>query len=73
MPLRYGMDWKKLLSELSDMRVTQQQIAAACGVSQASVSDLKVGNAKQPRYAFGVSLIDLHRKEMRKARKVATV
>ena len=63
------MDWKKLLSELSDMRVTQQQIATACGVSQASVSDLKVGNAQQPRYAFGVALINLHRKESRKARK----
>jgi predicted transcriptional regulator len=60
------MDWKKLIDELSDLGVTQQQIAKACGVSQASVSDLKIGNAQQPRYSFGAALVDLHRKASRK-------
>ena len=64
------MNWKSIVSELSEMGVTQHQIAAACGVSQAAISDLKVGNVQEPRYAFGSALLALHAKyAKRKARK----
>ena len=67
------MNWKQLISELSDMRVTQKEIAAFCSVSQASVSDLKAGNVSEPRHSFGASLIALHTKHKRKARKEIVV
>ena len=65
------MNWKKILCELSEMRVTQKEIAAACGVSQAAVSDLKVGDVAEPRHAFGAALIDLHAKHRLRARRKA--
>lgn len=60
------MNWKNIVSELSEMGVTQHQIAAACGVSQAAISDLKVGNVQEPRYAFGSALVALHTKHSRR-------
>jgi len=50
------MDWKKLIQELIAAGMTQVQIAAECGVSQSSVSDLFRGASKSPSYDFGKKL-----------------
>lgn len=54
------MDWKKLLGDLERVGWTQTRIAERCGVSQAAVSELSRGISKQPRFAFGQSLVALH-------------
>ena len=66
------MNWKNLITELSEMGVTQKEIAIACSVSQASISELKAGSIVEPRHSFGASLIALHAKHTkRKARLTA--
>jgi transcriptional regulator with XRE-family HTH domain len=54
------MDWKKLIAELTEAGVTQEQIAQHCGVSQSSVSDLGRGATKSPRWEFASKLQALH-------------
>lgn len=54
------MDWKKLLAELMEAGVLQTQIAAECGVSQSTVSDLHRGATKRPSFEFGDKLRALH-------------
>lgn len=54
------MDWKTLLKELDDAGFTQTRIAAHCGVAQSTVSDLARGASKEPSFAFGAKLVELH-------------
>ena len=58
-----GMDWKTLIQKLIDMGMTQQQIAAHCGVSQSSISDLASGNAKKPRFDTGAAIVELAKRK----------
>ena len=54
------MDWKTLLKELKDAGQTQVLIAARCGVSQSSVSELSRGDIKSPSFDFGTKLLQMH-------------
>lgn len=55
------MDWQKLLGELQAAGWTQQQIAERVGSSQAAISDLRSGETKNPSYALGTALVNLHK------------
>lgn len=66
------MDWKKIVSDLTAVGVTQVQIAERCGVAQATVSDLLLGKTASPGFAFGTALVQLHKlKCTARARKAA--
>lgn len=59
MPIKWGMDWKKLITELSEKGLTQQAIAKFCGCAQSTISDLFTGEIKEPKYSIAVSLVNL--------------
>lgn len=67
------MDWSKLISELQQAGMTQQQIADACGgVGQSTISDLLNKAQQQPRFELGQKLIALHkRRTARRAKATA--
>lgn len=54
------MDWKKLIAELVARGVTQQQIAALCGIVQSTVSAIGSGKTRYPSFEIGQKLIELH-------------
>lgn len=53
------MDWKKLLIDLADAGVTQEQIAAYCGCQQSAISFVKRGKTADPRSSIGLGLMRL--------------
>lgn len=54
------MDWEQLIAELVARRMSQTQIAAACGCGQATIADLANGKTKEPRHSLGETLRALH-------------
>jgi len=63
------MNWKTLLSELSE-RMTLQEIADGCGLaSKGHVHDLKTGRQKTVAFEAGQSIVALHKKMMRRKHK----
>lgn len=58
------MNLKKMVSDLTDWGLTQQQIGDAIGRSQSTVSDLAKG-AKRPTYETAQRLQKLHAQMMR--------
>lgn len=54
------MDLKKLVSELMDAGVSQTEIAARIGTSQATVSRYASGEIRSCEYGVGAALIELH-------------
>jgi len=60
------MDWKLIITELVASGSTQVQIAAVCGCSQATISELLRGLIKQPSYPIGEALLSMHKKHSRK-------
>lgn len=65
------MDWPQLIKELADAKVTQAQIAEACGVTQSTVSEVSRGIIKSPSYTFGTRLIALHGEKVGRAEQTA--
>jgi len=63
------MNWKNLLSDLIASGMTQVQIAAKAGCTQASISDIANGKTLQPSYSIGAVLVALHKKASRKVAK----
>jgi transcriptional regulator with XRE-family HTH domain len=54
------VDWKTTIAELAaEHRMTQREIAAACECSQAAISMLATGAAKDPRDSLGQALRNL--------------
>ncbi len=53
------MNWIDLITQLNAHGLTQQQIAAACGCGQTTISEIAAGKTKEPRYGLGQKLIDL--------------
>ena len=51
------MDWKKLITELQGVGVTQVQMAERCGCAQTTISDLLNGRIERPRYEIGAALV----------------
>ncbi len=60
------MDWPKILEDLREAGWTQAEIAERCGVAQPTVSDLQRGESKAPSFTFGVALMALHKKVVRR-------
>jgi len=54
------MNWKKLLSELNEMGMTQAVIAKECGCGQSTISELLRGITISPTFDLGNKLINLH-------------
>lgn len=54
------MNWRKIIEDLQRAGIRQIDIAARCGVSQSSVSDLKKGRTLEPSYGFGATLLQMH-------------
>lgn len=53
------MNWKKLIRDLAEKRVTQKQMAKFCNCSQAAISDIAKGVTVDPRYTLAAALIKL--------------
>ena len=61
------MDWKQIITDIkAGLGLTQVQIAAKVGCSQASISELESGKAKTPGFDLGAALVVLHKKAKRK-------
>lgn len=58
------MKWKQVLTEIKQRQgLTQVQIAARVGCSQATICDLYHGRTAEPRYSIGQKLIELANSE----------
>lgn len=55
------MNWISIISHLIAAGLTQQRIAAACGCSQAAISEIARGRVGEPRHGLGEKLLALHR------------
>ncbi|WP_310626694.1 helix-turn-helix transcriptional regulator [Limnohabitans sp.] len=53
------MNWKQIISDLSDRGYTQPKLAEACGCGQATISDMATGKTKSPRYEVGAKLLKI--------------
>jgi transcriptional regulator with XRE-family HTH domain len=61
------MNFQKLIQDLIDLGMTQVEIKDACQCSQSTISDLLNGKIKNPSFAIGQSLLELHAKRSEKA------
>ncbi len=67
MAYRYDekMDWKIIISELTDRSrggYTQSALAKHCDCSQSTISEIGTGEIKTPNANIGLKLIELHGK-----------
>jgi predicted XRE-type DNA-binding protein len=62
------MDWKKLISDLAEIGMTQVQIAEACGVAQSTVSDLARVDGRSCSFELGSKLAALHKERVEAAK-----
>lgn len=53
------MDWKAIVAELKTLRLTQEQIAEACGCRQTTISALSRGKTRNPGHDLGQKLTAL--------------
>lgn len=65
------VDWPALIQDMVDRGETQHSIAAAVGCAQPQIWRLRHGVTAEPLYCLGRDLIDLHRRVMRRKRRVA--
>lgn len=65
------MDWKKIVTELTDAGHTQIELAEACGCSQPTISALKDGTTADPKASIGLVLADLHRRLQKPRRRMS--
>jgi len=65
------MNWKQLIADMQARGETMQTIADKCGfASSGHVHNLASGKQSDLKWTIGVSMIDLHKRVMRrKARK----
>ena len=54
-----AIDWPEIIDALKAKGVTQPDLALACGCGQATISDIRRGNTKDPRTSLGLSLLAL--------------
>jgi predicted XRE-type DNA-binding protein len=55
------MNWQKLIADLQARGLRQVDIAALCGCTQSSISDLARGLNTKPSFVLGQALIELHK------------
>jgi transcriptional regulator with XRE-family HTH domain len=65
------MDWQKIISDLQEAGLTQQQIAKECMTGQSHISSLARGKRLEPRHSLGERLLQLHRDRTHIRRKEA--
>lgn len=65
------MNWQLLVNELMAAGVTQVELAQECGCSQSSISDIRKGFIKHPRFDIGAALVALHKARVAKPRKLS--
>ena len=51
--------WQVLLGILKVQGWTQTDIGLVCGVSQAAINQINIGNTKEPRHELGENLLSL--------------
>ena len=51
--------WQVLLGILKVKGWTQTDIGRVCGVSQAAINQINIGNTKEPRHELGENLLSL--------------
>ena len=54
-----AIDWPQIIDALKAKGVTQPDLALACGCGQATISDIRRGNTKDPRTSLGLRLLAL--------------
>ncbi|WP_315384729.1 helix-turn-helix transcriptional regulator [Microvirgula aerodenitrificans] len=65
------MDWQKIIRDLIEHGLTQNEISAAADISQSHISAILNGKRLQPSWAIGERLIRLHRKVTKRKPPVA--
>ena len=65
------MNWQKLITELIESGMTQQEVADAAKCSQAFISDLKAGKRTGCEYSIGAKLVELSVKAKKHTKKQA--
>jgi predicted transcriptional regulator len=65
------MNWQLLVNELMAAGVTQVELAQECGCSQSSISDIRKGDIKHPRFDIGAALVAMHKSKVMRQRKSA--
>lgn len=58
------VNWADIIADLRGKRMTQAEIGAACGLSQAFVSNLYSGARKDVLYSHGARLLQLWRERV---------
>ena len=58
-------DFSKIIKELIAIGMTNMELADEVGIPQASISHLRTGFVKEPRYSVGEKLMSIHAREMR--------
>ena len=66
------IDFQKIIRDLLESGMTQQQIAKSCGTGQSHVSCLARGDRQEPRHSLGERLRALHAERCRSARRKVT-
>lgn len=66
-PIMLPMKWNELVTDLIGCGMTQQEIGAAVGLSQSSVSDIARGLTKDVGWSVGASILSLHQSRTGKA------
>ncbi|WP_352309051.1 hypothetical protein [Psychrobacter sp. W2-37-MNA-CIBAN-0211] len=51
--------WQLLLKSLKRLGWTQTGIGLKCGVSQATISEIRLGNTREPKHELGERLLEL--------------
>lgn len=57
-------DFQRIISDLVAVGWSERALARKFGVTQPSISQLKTGRTKQPKYDLGAALVRLHKEEM---------
>ncbi len=56
-----AMDWKQLITEITQFGLTQAEIASRTGMAQSAISELATGKTSEPRFSTGRKILALHR------------
>jgi transcriptional regulator with XRE-family HTH domain len=54
------MDWKKIISDLSESGITQIAMAERCKCAQSTISEISKGKIKNPSFTTGFELVAMH-------------
>ena len=57
-------DFKRIIIDLVSVGWNERALGRKFGVTQPTISQLKTGKTKQPKYDLGAALVRLHKEEM---------